>query len=584
MNPDRNRSIASPGVQATRRGALGLMAGGAGLLAASGAPAQDVATTGVDADTLACAQSLFSLDYTQSEREQMLAGIDAWLGRAEALRARERPNTLSPALVFDPRLPGRPYREQENRFTPAPHRASALPRDEADIAFAGLADLAAWMEAGLLSSERLTRIYLARIERHGAKLECFTAVFAERALSQARERDAERAAGQVRGPLHGLPYALKDIIDVEGLPATWGATPYRERIGEQTATAAFQLEAAGAVLLGKSTVGALAYGDIWYDGVTRNPFNTEEGSSGSSAGSASAAAAGLCAFSIGTETLGSIVSPSHRCGAAGLRPTFGRVSRAGAMALCWSLDKIGPITRYAEDAAPVLAALNGFDDADPSSLSHGLEIDLSAEVAGLRVGYDPAWFEDGAAPDLAALEAARALGVELVEISLEDHPYGALLIQLEAESAAAFEHLTLSDLDDQLRWQEAQAWPNTWRRARFASAVDLINADRLRRQVMEMMDRVFEDVDLIIGPNFAGAMLLITNYTGHPQLAFRSGFMDTPTRTIFGAPAGEDRTPHRTPYATSLWAPLFEEGRLIALGRAIEARLGAVSERPAEFE
>ena len=569
------------GAGATRRGALGLMAGGAAFAAASSARGYE--TGAVTSETIACAQTLSGVRYTQAEREQILIGIDAWLARVEALRAQERPNALSPALVFDPRLPGRVYRDQRDRVTPAPRPRRARPENDADIAYAGLSELSAWMETGELSAQRLTHIYLDRIARHAPRLECYSAVFAERALDAARVRDRERAAGQVRGPLHGVPYALKDIIDVEGLPASWGAKPYRDRVGETTATIAHRLEDAGAVLLGKSTVGALAYGDIWHDGVTRNPFNPDEGSSGSSAGSASATAAGLCAFAIGTETLGSIISPSHRCGTAGLRPTFGRVSRAGAMALCWSLDKIGPITRYVEDAAPVLAALSGYDAADPSSLRHGLDIDLAMDLAGLKLGYDPAWFEDAAAPDRAALEAARSLGAELIEIRLEDHPYDALLIQLEAEAAAAFEHLTLSDLDDQLRWQEPQAWPNTFRRARFASAVDLVNADRVRRQVMAMMHEVFETVDAIIGPNFAGDLLLITNYTGHPQLAFRSGFQDTPARTLFGAPAGDETALHRTPYATSLWAPLFEEGRLIALGRAIEARLDAADERPALF-
>jgi Asp-tRNA(Asn)/Glu-tRNA(Gln) amidotransferase A subunit family amidase len=565
---------------ATRRGALGLLAAASAGGIAAAARAQDAAP--VSADTLAGAERIAGVSYTDAEREQMLAGIEGWISRAEALRAMEKPNSLAPALTFDPRPPGRTYTADDGGvrglFT-----APALPSDATDIAYAPVSMQCQWLASGAISSLELTEIYLARIAAYAERLECFVTVTADRARAEARARDAERAAGQVRGPLHGIPYTLKDIIDVEGLPATWGATVYADRVATETATVAARLEAAGAVLLGKVTTGALAYGDIWYDGVTRNPFNPNEGSSGSSAGPASATAAALCAFSIGTETLGSIVSPSHRCGTTGLRPTFGRVPRTGAMALCWSLDKIGPICRSVADNALVLDAINGGDDGDASSLDMPFGADLMADLSGLKLGYNPAWFEAAADPDRAALEAARALGVELVEFDVDDEPWGAMLVQLEAEAAAAFEHLTLEDLDDRLRWQENAAWPNTWRRARFASAVDMVNADRLRRKAMAMMAERFESLDAIIGPNFAGSMLLITNYTGHPQLAFRSGFTDQPTRTIFGQAADDSGATFSVPYATSLWGPLFDEGVILALGQAIEARLGVATRRPADF-
>ncbi len=573
-------------IKATRRGVLGLIAGGAATGALAGCAREEAApaTEGVSAETLRCAEPLFSVSYSDAQREQMMVGMEAWVSRAEALRAMDKPNDLAPATVFDPRLPGARFRPQSDALSGMPSGNAALPGDEADIAFAPVWRQAGWLARGEISSAELTEIYLRRIEAHAPALECFIHVAADRARAEAAERDRERAAGRVRGRLHGIPYALKDIIDVEGLPATWGAEVYRDRTGETTATVARRLEAAGAVLLGKTTAGAIAYGDIWFDGVTRNPFNPEEGSSGSSAGSASAVAAGLCAFAIGTETLGSIVSPSHRCGNAGLRPTFGRVPRTGAMALCWSLDKIGPMTRHVADCATVLRAIAGPDSGDAGSFAHGLEMALSRDLSGMRVGYNADWFEQAAEPDRAALEAARSLGVELVPFEVDERPYQALGLILESEAAAAFEHLTLSGLDERLRWQEPQAWPNTWRRARFASAVDLVNADRLRRQVMIDMAARFEDLDAVIGPNFAGAMLLITNYTGHPQLAFRSGFTEEPTRTIFGAPADEDdQTRHRVPHATSLWAPLFEEGNLLALGHAIEGRLEVADTRPDAF-
>jgi Asp-tRNA(Asn)/Glu-tRNA(Gln) amidotransferase A subunit family amidase len=567
---------------ATRRAALGLLAaaGAAGIGAGASARQERPAVT---ADTVASAEDLFAVRYTPAEREQMLNGIEGWIGRAEALRAMEKPNALAPALTFDPRLPGKTYDTAGPGVRGLPSNAGPLPTSPADIAYAPVWKQAAWLNAGQISSAELTEIYLARIAAYAGQLECFVTVTAERARAEARARDEERARGQVRGPLHGVPYTLKDIIDVADLPATWGASIYADRIATETAVIATRLEEAGAVLLGKTTSGAIAYGDIWHDGVTRNPFNPNEGSSGSSAGPASATAAALCAFSIGTETLGSIVSPSHRCGTTGLRPTFGRVPRTGAMALCWSLDKIGPIVRSTPDAALVLAAMNGADAGDAASFDAPFGADFGRDLTGLRVGFNPAWFEQGADPDRAALEAARSLGVELVEFDVDDEPWGALLMQLEAEAAAAFEHLTLEDLDDRLRWQEDAAWPNTFRRARFISGVDLVNADRLRRKAMTMMDQRFENLDAIIGPNFAGAMLLITNYTGHPQLAFRSGFTNQPTRTIFGAPADDSGETFSVPYATSLWAPLLREDTVLALGAAIEQRLAVAGIRPERF-
>ena len=511
--------------------------------------------------------------------------IDDWIARSVRQRRIDKPNTLAPACTFDPRLPGRNYRVQTGGVTPSGRDPGPLPDSDTDIAFAPVWRLAAWIRAGTLSARRLTGIYLDRIQRHAPSLECFVTVTPEIARTEADACDRDLAAGRWRGPLHGIPYGMKDIIDVAGVRASWGATPFRDRVAGSDAAAARVLREAGAVLLGKTTNGAIAYGDRWFGGLTRNPWNIEEGSSGSSAGSASATAAGLVGFAIGTETLGSIVSPSNRCGATGLRPSFGRVSRTGAMALCWSLDKIGPIARSVEDTAFILKALNGFDATDPASLDMGFQADMGADVRGMRVGYDPAWFEAGSAADRAALDAARDAGVELVETALPERPYDVLFAAVEAESAAAFEELTLSGADDSLVWQEAAAWPNTWRRARFISAVDMINIDRFRRQVMREMDGFFEGLDAVIGPNFAGAMLVVTNFTGHPQLAFRSGFTDQPSRTMSGSVQDgvSETVTHRVPQTTSLWAPLFEEGRMLALGREIETRLAVADERPSRF-
>jgi Asp-tRNA(Asn)/Glu-tRNA(Gln) amidotransferase A subunit family amidase len=405
----------------------------------------------------------------------------------------------------------------------------------------------------------------------------------ELALSQADAMDSLLVAGTWLGPLHGIPYGAKDLLDTEGVLTTWGATPYKGRVAEGDAHVIARLQSAGAVLLGKTALGALAYGDVWFGGVTRNPWNLNEGSSGSSAGSAAAVAAGLCGFALGTETMGSITSPSHRCGTTGLRPTFGRVGRSGAMALCWSLDKIGPIARGVEDCAMVLAAINGHDPADRSSLGWPFHHDAAAPIDGMRVGYLPSAFEREVATevDLDALKAVRGLPVELVESRLPDLPIGSLMPILFSEAAAAFEELTLTGRDDELVRQDADAWPNLFRKARLFSAVDLIQADRLRYRVMEAVSEMFSEVDAMIGP-FGGDMLIATNFTGHPCLHMRAGFLDRATRTDpgDGAPADASARSYTVPHGVSLWSGLFEEGRLLNLGRALESALGVAERRP----
>jgi Asp-tRNA(Asn)/Glu-tRNA(Gln) amidotransferase A subunit family amidase len=351
-----------------------------------------------------------------------------------------------------------------------------------------------------------------------------------------------------------------------------------------------RLADAGAVLVAKLSLGALAYGDIWYGGRTNNPWNTAEGSSGSSAGSAAATAAGLVGFSLGTETLGSIVSPSMRCGTTGLRPTFGRVPRTGAMALCWSLDKIGPICRNVEDCALVLAAIHGEDPGDVGSLSIPLSYDGRQALEGLKVGYRAKWFEGNEVNrvDRTALQAMRRTGVRLVEIDLPELPYDALLTELLAEAAAAFEPLTLSNRDDELTWQDPEAWPNSFRQARFISAIDLIQASRLRREVMGVMAEVFDEVDAIIGPSYADPMLLVTNCTGHPSITLRAGFERKKARRRFSAEdedaAGTDKAAtgekHEVPYGVTLWGGLFDEGTLCRIALALEAELAVWDRRP----
>ncbi len=589
--------MAGERILASRRQVLaGLTAGAAAgaatvvpfpATAQSAAPVPPPTPDAITREMVAAAEKLMGVGYTEAERSQILAGFQDHLARLEALRAIPKPNDLHPATVFDPRLPGRTYPAQEDRVVLAKAEAGRVPNDKADLAYAPVTALSAWIAAGDLRSETLTEVYLDRIARFAPKLECFVSVTAELALKEARQADRELKAGKRRGPLHGIPYVMKDLADTAGIATTWGAVPYRERIAKNDATIVTRLREAGAVLLGKTTLGELAYGDVWFGGTTRNAWDPREGSSGSSAGTGSAVAAGLAAFGIGTETLGSIISPSQRCGLAGLRPTFGRVPRTGCMALCWSLDKIGPMARSVEDTALVLAALNGRDPADPASLQHGFAYDGGMDITGLRVGYDPAWFKGDAVTDVdrAALEALRGLGVTLVEVEMPKLPSGPMLGIVLVEAAAAFEELTLTDADDTLRWQGDEAWPNTWRQARFHSAVDYVQVDRLRRLHMQAMDRVFEGVELLFGPNFAGGMLMVTNATGHPQLILRAGFTERPLDplTLEPLPTGVEPAKTRAPHGVSLWGPLFGEGRMIALGRALEAKLGVSAERPPGF-
>lgn len=542
--------------------------------------------------TLAEAEKLFGLKFSANERQQILGestdeGQSSFFAdQLESLQTRRQqnlPDTLAPAMTFDPRLRGVSYAAQENSLTLFPEVISDIPSDAESIAFASVKQQARWMTTGQISSRELTDIYLARVEKHAGLLECFITVTADVARAQADQADRERATGQVRGPLHGIPYGVKDLLDTANIRTTWGAEPYKDRVPTTDAAVVRRLQEAGAVMLGKTSMGALAWGDVWFDGETRNPWNPKEGSSGSSAGSGSATAAGLCSFAIGTETLGSIVSPCDRNGLTGLRPTFGRVSRVGAMALCWSLDKIGSMCRYAEDNALVFSVLNGFDVDDASSIDMGFAYDGRQAINQLTIAYDPRWFEGEniRATDKTALEAIRKIGATIKEVTLPDLPVTEIMAPLGVESAAAFEALTLSDRDDQLRRQIDNAWPNSFRQARYFSAVDYVQAERLRREVMQQTHEFFSQADVFFGPSFGTPMLSLTNFTGQPCLAMRAGFEEITSRPLFDHPENDtDETLHRIPRSVTLWSNLFEEGKLIQVGRALEAALGVVNERP----
>ena len=534
---------------------------------------------------IAAAESLLGVRYTEAERELMADNLLAQTELALRRRAVPLPATLAPATRFDPRLPGHvsPGEDGLRLSDDAP----AMPGDDAAVAFAPVTHQGAWLRRGDLTAARLTEIYLSRIAAIGPRLECFAALTADAARARAAELDGMARRGEWLGPLHGIPYGMKDIIDTAGVECAWGAEPFRGRVPAEDAHVTALLHEAGAVMLGKTTVGALAYGDIWHGGRTRNPWNPEEGSSGSSAGSASATAAGLVGFSVGTETLGSIVAPSTRCGTTGLRPTFGRVSRRGAMALCPSLDKIGPICRTVEDAALVLDAMRGADPLDPAQIAAPFGWDSARPAAGLRLGFIEADFAEGHEMDRAALEAAGELGVELVPLTRPDLPYDALMSVLFAEAAASFEALTLSDRDDALTWQDKEAWPNAFRKARFLSAVDHVQLDRFRTMVMQVTAAMFRGVDAVIGPSQVGPMLVITNFTGYPCLCLPTGLQRAHTRGPLSLARarlelGEEKAGplHDVPHTVCIWSGLFDEAPALTMGRALERRFGYAARRP----
>jgi Asp-tRNA(Asn)/Glu-tRNA(Gln) amidotransferase A subunit family amidase len=498
---------------------------------------------------------------------------------------------LAPATQWNPSIPGtNTYRNAKPLFVRSADRHIPLPADEADIAFAPVTELARWIEGRQITSQQLTEIYLRRIERFDPRLRCVITLTRDHALEQARRADAEIASGHYRGPLHGIPWGAKDLLDTANIPTTYGAEPFRNRIPARDSAVAERLNAAGAVLVAKLSLGALALNDVWFGGQTMNPWLLEEGSSGSSAGPGSATAAGLVGFAIGSETGGSIVSPSMRCGVTGLRPTYGRVARTGAMTLCWSLDKLGPMARSVEDTMLVLNAISGPDSGDLASVHSTLAFDASASVAGLRVGYFPAWMKESPATDVdrASLDVAKKLGMKLVEVSLPDWPYDSLNLILFAEAGAAFEELTLSHRIDELKSQVPDAWPNCFRQSRFLSAVDFVQADRMRRKVAQEMARIFSEVDLLLVPSLRDEMLVISNNTGHPSLTLRAGFVRVGEARSDWAPDPKHplpkfSPPRRVPHGITLIGRLFDEGTLAQAGLALEQAFGVSSERPTGF-
>ena len=548
----------------------------------------------VSTTTFAEAEKLARVQFITAERTQ---AANSWrVDMAALLERRTGPrnvaleSTLAPFSRYESVLPGQHPAAQGDRFVRTNSDPGPLPSNDADIAYAPVTKLSRWIEQRKLTSERLTHIYLNRIQQFDSKLRCIITLTRDLALAQAKKADAEIAAGKYRGSLHGIPWGGKDLLDTAGIPTTYGAEPFRNRIPSQDAAVVQRLHEGGAVLIAKLSLGALALNDIWFGGQTMNPWLLEEGASGSSAGPGAATAAGLVGFSIGSETGGSIVSPSMRCGVTGLRPTYGRVPRTGAMTLCWSLDKLGPMTRSVEDAILVLQAITGPDPGDVSSIPSHLDFDSSTSIKGLRVGYFPKWMKEPPATDVdrAALETVSRLGMRPVEVFLPDWPYGTLNLNLFAEGAASFEEITLNHAVDQLKMQTHDSWPNLFRQARFLSAVDFVQTDRFRRKVCQEMARILSDVDLLLVPSLRDEMLTISNNTGHPSLTLRAGFVEVSEARSDWAPDPQHPLPkfvppRRVPHGVTLIGRLFDEGTLCRVGMALERAFAVASDHPPGF-
>ena len=502
------------------------------------------------------AAALIGLEFSRAEKDSMVGDLNDLLDSYESLRGIEMPNSIAPAFVFNPILPGMVFEAKSNNFSHNRPRNVERPENLEDVAFWPITKLAELIRTRRVSSVELTNMYLNRLRKYGPVLECVVTLTHELALRQARRADEEIAAGNYRGPLHGIPWGAKDLLATKGIKTTWGSVPFKEQVFDYDATVVKKLEEAGAVLVAKLTLGALAWGDVWYGGFTRNPWNLDEGSSGSSAGPGAATAAGLVGFAIGSETWGSIISPSTRTGTTGLRPTFGRVSRQGAMALSWTMDKLGPMTRSVTDAAIVFNAIYGPDGQDLTVADRPFSYNENIDLSSVKIGYLKAEFDkerDQKAIDDEVIDVLWALGAELVPIDFPDFPVKDIGFILSAEAAAAFDNLTRSGDDDMLVRQKKQAWPNVFRQSRFIPAVEYINANRARTQLMMEMEKLFKDIDVFVAPTFGSGDLLATNLTGHPAVVLPNGFRE-----------------NGTPTSITFTGKLYDEGTLLAIAGAYQ--------------
>jgi Asp-tRNA(Asn)/Glu-tRNA(Gln) amidotransferase A subunit family amidase len=521
-------------------------------------------------ENISSAENIIGLEFSDEERDSMLTNLDTQLVNYQNIRKVELANNIPPAIIFNPVPVGFKFTDEQKEIKFGDYSNTKLPANKDELAFYTIGELAELIKTKQITSTELTKYFLERLKKFDPALHCVITITEERALHQAELMDKEIAEGKYRGLLHGIPFGVKDLLATKDYKTTWGSVPFKYQFINEDAAVIKKLEAAGAVLCAKLTMGELAWGDVWFGGMTRNPWDTTKGSSGSSAGSASAVSAGLLPFAIGTETWGSIVSPSTICGTTGLRPTYGRVSRTGAMALSWSMDKIGPICRCAEDLAIVFNIINGLDGIDQTLYDVPFNYEPDIDFSKLRIGYLKNDFDkqyDFHSQDSVALAKLKELGAELIPIMLPQLPINDLSIILSAESAAAFDELTRSNRDTLLVRQIKDAWPNTFRSSRFIPAVEYINANRIRFLLIQQMKQLMEKVDLYIAPSWEGDNLLLTNLSGHPCVVVPNGFSDD-----------------GTPTSISFIGRLFDEGRLIAFAKKYQDATGFHKMHPLIFK
>ncbi|MCB9248433.1 MAG: amidase [Ignavibacteriales bacterium] len=510
----------------------------------------------VNKNNIESAEKLLDLNFTDAERDSALDNLKSYIENYKVIHNTELTNSIPPAILFNPIPVGYKNETKQNKLLFSDYSKTILPTNKNDLAFYSIGQLAELIRTRKITSVELTKYFIERLNKYNPKLECVITLTEELALEQAANADKEIAEGKYKGLLHGIPYGAKDLLSTKNYKTTWGANPYKDLVIDEDATVIKKLEEAGAVLVAKLTLGALAWGDVWFGGKTKNPWDITEGSSGSSAGPASATAAGLVPFAIGTETWGSIVSPSTVCGVSGLRPTYGRVSRTGAMALSWSMDKIGPICRNAEDLAIVFNAIYGSDEIDQTLYDFPFNYGAKPDFKDLKIGYLKSDF-DKQYPfhknDSLTLKTLKSLGANLIPIELPEIPVENISFILSAEAATAFDELTRSNSDDLLVRQIKNAWPNEFRSARFIPAVEYINANRIRYLLIQEMAKLMNKVDLYIAPSFEGNNLLLTNLTGHPCVVVPNGFSEK-----------------GTPTSITFIGNLFDEGKIIAVAKLFQ--------------
>jgi Asp-tRNA(Asn)/Glu-tRNA(Gln) amidotransferase A subunit family amidase len=533
------------------------------LIGATSNPLQAQDSSRSRLEQLTGAEQLFDLHFSATKRDSILSGLESNLQFYQYLHKNELSNDLPMSNWFDPVLPGMHFAHQQAAIRWALPVVVGLPADRSELAFYSIPQLEALLRSKKISSVELTRLFIGRLKKYGPILHCVIELTEDSAMAQARRADADFAKGTYKSPLEGIPYGIKDLFAVRGSHTTWGTPPFKDQVIPVTSYVAQRLEAAGAVLLGKLSLGELAMDDVWFGGLTRNPWNLKTGSGGSSAGSGAATAAGLVPFAIGTETYGSIVDPSMRCGATGLRPTYGSIARTGCMALCWSSDKVGPICRSAEDAAYVFAYIHGSDGIDASSRTMPFNYTGHVDLSSLRVAYTSNYIDSlpEDSPEKQALAVLRKLGVHLEALNFPDDLRGNDLLSLiiGVESAAAFDQLTRTNRDDEMVQQNKDRWPNTFRTARFVPAAEYVNACRMRYQIMQKVDPILSRYDIIIAPPETGDQLAITNLTGHPSvtlplqvmkngmpgsISFIAGRLYDEARLLAFAKAFQDATPY----------------------------------------